>query len=111
MAISTTHRVIHLGTLTRTGGAEELIELGKLLRGDVRVELVGRADKTMRPMMLRAHDEGSVVWHGEVSDQRLRELIEDALAVLSPPFRYPRGVAATILALRRATPAEPANTA
>lgn len=96
--------MVHLGKLTRAGGAEELIELGKLLRGRVRVELAGPADKTMRPMMLRAHDEGSVVWHDDLPPEALRALITESLAVLSPswglPFHNPRAAADAVLALR-----------
>lgn len=103
--------MVHLGKLTRAGGAEELIELGKLLRGRVRLELAGPADKTMRPMMLRAHDEGSVVWHGDLPAERMRTLVADSLTVLSPsrglPFRNPPAAAAMILALRAETAARP----
>lgn len=95
---------MHLGELSRAGGGEELIELGKLLRGRVRVELAGPADRTMRPMLLRAHDEGSIVWHGDLPTARADDLANAALAVLCPsrgvPFHNPRAAADAVLALR-----------
>lgn len=107
---------MYLGKLTKADRVEELIELGRLLRGRVRVELAGRADKAIRPMLLRAHDEGSIVWHGELPAQRLGELAADALTVLSSSRgvapRNPRAAADTILALReRAHTAAPGTSA
>ncbi|WP_028849370.1 glycosyltransferase [Thermocrispum municipale] len=76
-------RVIYVGHLTRARGTEEMIEVGRLLRGKVRVELVGDADGEMKPLVQRAHDEGAVVWHGFLPNKQALELVQGSLAGLS----------------------------
>jgi glycosyltransferase involved in cell wall biosynthesis len=76
-------RVIYVGHLTRARGAEDMIELGRLLDGTVRVELVGDADATMRPLLERAHADGTVVWHGFLPNDQALKLVESSLAGLS----------------------------
>ncbi|MGH3516237.1 MAG: glycosyltransferase family 4 protein [Haloechinothrix sp.] len=76
-------RVIYVGHLTRARGTEEMIEVGRLLQGTVRVELVGDADGAMRPLLERAHAEGSVRWHGFMPNEQALKLVEGSLAGLS----------------------------
>jgi glycosyltransferase involved in cell wall biosynthesis len=76
-------RVVYVGHLTRARGAEDMIELGRLLGGAVRVELVGDADGGIRPLLERAHAEGTVVWHGFLPNEQALALVEGSLAGLS----------------------------
>jgi len=76
-------RVIYVGHLTAARGALEMIELGRLLQGTVRVELVGDADGATRPLLEQAHAEGAVVWHGFLPNDAALALVEGSLAGLS----------------------------
>jgi glycosyltransferase involved in cell wall biosynthesis len=76
-------RVIYVGHLTRARGAEDMIEVGRLLDGTVRIELVGDADATTRPLLERAHADGTVVWHGFLPNDAALRLVEGSLAGLS----------------------------
>ncbi|MGH3432747.1 MAG: glycosyltransferase, partial [Thermocrispum sp.] len=76
-------RVVYVGHLTKARGTEEMIEVGRLLRGEVRVELVGDGDDAMRPLLQRAHAEGLVVWHGFMPNAQALELVQGSLAGLS----------------------------
>ncbi len=76
-------RVIYVGHLTRARGAEEMVELGRLLAGTARVELVGDADAAMRGLLERAHADGTVVWHGFLPNDAALTLVEGSLAGLS----------------------------
>jgi glycosyltransferase involved in cell wall biosynthesis len=76
-------RVVYVGHLTRARGTEEMIEVGRLLKGKVRVELIGDADDQMKPLVQQAHDEGSVVWHGFMPNKQALELVQGSLAGLS----------------------------
>lgn len=86
-------RVIHVGHLTKARGALEMIELGRLLGGSVRVELVGDADHVVAPALERAHADGHVVWHGFLPNDAAMQLVEGSLAGLSlrhdePNYRH-----------------------
>lgn len=76
-------RAIYVGHLTRARGTEEMIEVGRLLKGTVRVELIGDADGAMRPLLERAHADGAVVWHGFMRNADALALVEGSLAGLS----------------------------
>lgn len=76
-------RVMHVGHLTKARGALEMIEVGRLLRGEVRVELVGDADRVVRPIVEKAHADGDVVWHGFRPNDEAMALLEGSLAGLS----------------------------
>lgn len=76
-------RVVYVGHLTRARGTEEMIEVGRRVKDTVRVELVGDADCVMRPLLERAHAEGSVHWHGFLPNEKALELVEGAMAGLS----------------------------
>lgn len=76
-------RVVYVGHLTRARGTEEMIELGRLLKGTVRVELVGDADGAMKPLLEQANADGSVVWHGFLPNDEALKVVEGSLAGLS----------------------------
>lgn len=76
-------RVVYVGHLTRARGTEEMIELGRRLRGAVRVDLVGDADGAMRPLLEQAHADGSVVWHGFLPNEQALALVRGSLVGLS----------------------------
>ncbi|MDV6011092.1 glycosyltransferase [Haloechinothrix sp. LS1_15] len=76
-------RAIYVGHLTRARGTEEMVAVGRRLRGTVRVELVGDADAEMRPLVEQAHAEGAVVWYGFVPNDQALPMVEGALAGLS----------------------------
>ncbi|RJK95498.1 glycosyltransferase [Vallicoccus soli] len=76
-------RVVYLGRLTGPRGALELVELGRRLRGDVVVELVGPADADVRGAVEAAHAAGDVRWHGFVPNEEALRLLPGALAGLS----------------------------
>lgn len=78
-----TGRVVYVGHLTKARGTEEMIELGRLLQGKVRVELVGDADGAMKPQLEQAAADGAVVWHGFMRNAEALELVEGSLAGLS----------------------------
>ena len=76
-------RVVYLGRLTLPRGAQELVELGRLLRGRVRVELIGPADPDCAALIARAQAQGWVHHHGFVPNTRALALLDGALAGLS----------------------------
>lgn len=77
-------RAVYVGHLTRARGTEEMIEVGRLLKdAGVRVELVGDGDGAMKPLLERAHADGSVVWHGFMPNKQALELVQGSLAGLS----------------------------
>jgi glycosyltransferase involved in cell wall biosynthesis len=92
-------RVIYVGHLTRARGAEEMVELGRLLSGLVRVELVGDADAATRELLDRAQADGTIVWHGFLPNDTALRLVERSLAGLSllhdePNYRSSRATKA-----------------
>jgi glycosyltransferase involved in cell wall biosynthesis len=78
-----TERVVYLGTVTRARGALEMIELGRLLRGEVVVELIGPAVGDATEDVRRAHEAGDVVAHGFVPNDEAVRLLDGALVGLS----------------------------
>lgn len=78
-----TERAIYVGHLTRARGTEEMIAIGRRLRGTVRIDLLGDADASVRPLVEKAHAEGSVVWHGFVPNDQALSMMDGALAGLS----------------------------
>lgn len=76
-------RVVYVGHLTRPRGAVEMIEVGRLLGGEVRVELIGDADGQVRPLLEQAHADGAVVWHGFLPNAQALQRVQGALAGLS----------------------------
>lgn len=76
-------RVVYLGRLTRARGALELIELGRLLAPDVRLELVGPCDPDMTDLLNAADASGDVRWHGFLPNTEALGLLPGSLAGLS----------------------------
>jgi glycosyltransferase involved in cell wall biosynthesis len=76
-------RVVYLGRLTRPRGAAELVELGRLLAGKVRVELIGPADPDCAGLIVDAQERGWVHHHGFVPNTQALALLDGALAGLS----------------------------
>ena len=76
-------RVVYLGRITRARGALEMIELGRRLAGDVRVELIGPADVDVAGMIAHAHTEGWIMHHGFVPNRQALGLLPGSLAGLA----------------------------
>lgn len=76
-------RVVYVGRISRLRGAHELIEVGRALRGDVRVELIGAADADVEPDLRAAVAEGAVTWDGFVPNDVALPRLGGALAGLS----------------------------
>ena len=90
-----TDRVVYLGALTRARGALEMLELGRRLRGEVTVELLGPAAADIADQVRRAHEAGDVIAHGFVANDEAVRLLDGALAGLSllhdePNYRHSR---------------------
>ncbi|MEJ5913394.1 glycosyltransferase family 4 protein [Pseudokineococcus sp. 1T1Z-3] len=78
-----TDRVVYLGRVTAPRGGLELVELGRLLAGEVFVEVVGPADADVREQLQAAHDAGLVRWRGFVPNDEALAGLPGALAGLS----------------------------
>ncbi|WP_106397535.1 glycosyltransferase family protein [Actinocorallia populi] len=77
-------RVVHLGRLTRRGGAEEVVAVARGLAGHgVATELIGPADAQVRPLLRAAQREGVLRWYGFVPNDRALRIVSGATAGLS----------------------------
>ncbi|MEJ5945820.1 glycosyltransferase family 4 protein [Pseudokineococcus basanitobsidens] len=76
-------RVVYLGRVTAPRGGLDLVELGRLLAGEVVVEVVGPADADVREQLRSAHDAGAVRWRGFVPNDEALAGLPGALAGLS----------------------------
>ncbi|GLY28473.1 hypothetical protein Kisp02_18380 [Kineosporia sp. NBRC 101731] len=76
-------RVVYLGRITRARGALEMIELGRRLAPQMRLELIGPADGDVAGPIAHAHAEGWIVHHGFVPNRRALGLLPGALAGLA----------------------------
>lgn len=77
-------RAVYVGALTRSRGALDLIEVGRLTQGSgVSVHIIGHADAEVAGPLQDAHDQGLVVAHGFVPNDRALQLLDGALAGLS----------------------------
>lgn len=76
-------RVVYLGRLTLPRGAAEMVELGRRLGSEVRVELIGGADPDCATLITRAEQRGWVRHHGFVPNTQALDLLGGALAGLS----------------------------
>jgi glycosyltransferase involved in cell wall biosynthesis len=76
-------RAVYVGRLTSARGALDMVELGRLLEGQVRVELVGTADSEVSAQLRQAHREGWVHHHGFLPNAQALTLLDGALAGLS----------------------------
>lgn len=93
------NRVVHIGHLSRAGGAAQLVELaGRLLPHGIRLDLVGAADPEIRPLLRDAQREGVLDWYGYVPNRHALRMAQGAIAGLSLPHDMP--------AYRRSVPAK-----
>lgn len=76
-------RAVYLGRLTRPRGALDLVELGRRLRGEVVVELIGDATADVEAAVRAAADAGHVRWHGFVPNDEALRLLAGATVGLS----------------------------
>jgi glycosyltransferase involved in cell wall biosynthesis len=76
-------RVVYLGRLTAARGALEMIELGRRLAPQVRVDLIGPADSDVARALAEAHRNGWVRHHGFVPNREALGLLRGALAGLA----------------------------
>lgn len=76
-------RVVYLGRLTVPRGALDMVELGRLLAGRIRVELVGSADRDCADAVAEAARKGWVRHHGFIPNDRALGLLAGATAGLS----------------------------
>jgi glycosyltransferase involved in cell wall biosynthesis len=74
-------RVVYVGRLTRARGAEELMEMARLLHPEVHVELIGTADEVADELRA-AQAEGVLTWHGFLPNDEALQRIGGALAGL-----------------------------
>ncbi|MCD0451160.1 glycosyltransferase [Actinocorallia sp. API 0066] len=78
-------RVVHLGDLTRAGGAAELITVARgLAEHGIATEVIGAAAEDVRPMLRTAQREGVLRWYGFVPNDRALRIISGASAALGP---------------------------
>ncbi|GAA2642528.1 glycosyltransferase [Nonomuraea recticatena] len=76
-------RVVHLGRLTTAKGVNELIELaGRLAPHGIRLDLIGAADREVRPILRDAQRVGLLDWFGYVPNRHALRMAEGALAGL-----------------------------
>lgn len=85
-------RVVYLGRVARARGAEELVALGRALRGEVTVEIIGDAEADVIGFLERADGRGDVRWVGYLPNDEALDRVAGALAGLSllhdlPNFR------------------------
>ena len=76
-------RAVYIGRINAPRGALDLVELGRLLAGEIAVELVGDADPDVREAVAAAAAAGWVVHHGFVPNSTALGLLDGALAGLS----------------------------
>ena len=81
------HRVVYVGRLSVGRGALELLSMARELARDPwnpRVELVGPADANVAGALARAHDQGTVTWHGFLPNEQAMSLVAGSVAGLAP---------------------------
>jgi len=79
-----TERVTYVGAISRARGADEMIEVGRLLRlQGISLELIGSADQDSAPAIHSAHERGDVFWHGFLPNDQSMRVLEGSLAGLS----------------------------
>lgn len=77
-------RVVYVGHISRARGAAEMVEVARRLRPyGIRLDLIGPADATVRPMLRDAQREGLLDWFGYVPNRHALRMAEGALAGLS----------------------------
>ncbi|RSN14601.1 glycosyl transferase [Nonomuraea sp. WAC 01424] len=77
-------RVVHIGRLATDRGAAELIALAeRLVPHGIRMDLIGAADRDVRPLLRDAQRVGLLDWFGYVPNRHALRMAEGALAGLS----------------------------
>ncbi|GAA3830717.1 hypothetical protein GCM10022226_59470 [Sphaerisporangium flaviroseum] len=78
------NRVVYVGHLSHARGVSEMIELAHSLRPHgIRLDLIGAADATVRPMLRDAQRVGLLDWFGYVPNSHALRMAQGALAGLS----------------------------
>ncbi|MBP2706064.1 glycosyltransferase [Microbispora sp. RL4-1S] len=78
------NRVVYVGHISAARGAVEMVELARLLRPHgIRLDLIGPADRDVRPLLRDAQREGVLDWFGYVPNRHALRMAEGALAGLS----------------------------
>jgi len=88
-------RAVYVGHVTRARGGDEIVALGRRLRGSVETHVIGHADDDMSGVLRRAHDRGDVIWHGYLANTEAMAIVQGAtvgLALLhdEPNYRHSR---------------------
>ena len=84
-------RAVYVGTLTRERGGDDLIALGRILGGEVTVEITGQAHGDLVDRLRAADVRGDVSWRGFVPNAAALSSIEGAtvgLALLHDEANY-----------------------
>ncbi|WP_026118373.1 glycosyltransferase family 4 protein [Nocardiopsis salina] len=87
-------RVVYLGHVSVARGAHELVELGRFLQPyGIRLEVIGGADPSVRPLLREASQDGALHWYGYVPNDRALRMCAGALAGVSllhdePNYRH-----------------------
>ena len=87
-------RVVYVGTISLARGAQEMVELGRLIDDlPVTVHLIGPADAAAREVVEAGVAQGWVQWHGYLPNDEALAFIDGALAGLSllrdePNYRH-----------------------
>jgi len=76
-------RLVYVGRITRQRGGLDMVALGRLLDGEVRVELIGPVDRDIAEQVADAVRRGWVHRHGFVPNDAALQLLDGALAGLS----------------------------
>ncbi len=91
-------RVVHIGRLSAERGVAELIGLAeRLVPHGVRMDLIGPADPSVRPMLRDAQRVGLLDWFGYVPSRHALRMAEGALAGLSLAVPEVPGVPTKVL--------------
>lgn len=83
--------VIYVGRLSAARGLRPMIQLGRDLRGEAQVVLVGAVDDDMRDVLRNAVSSGAVVWKGPLPNPDALTLMSGAsvgLCLLEPLQNY-----------------------
>lgn len=88
-------RAVYVGRLSRGRGTSEMIEVGRLLAGDVRVVLVGAADRDVVAEVEAAHRSRHIEWLGPLPNPEALAVVRGAAVGLSllhdaPNYRHSR---------------------